>query len=115
MISIPTMITTMGHMCSHMGLPISQANPKMTIMMPKIMPIIAPPWGRPKHSSSKRFSVFGPKHSSSLCLATRLGAYRDAPQLTHISASSSFLAPHLVQYTMGVSTPVDIFIDGVCS
>ena len=88
MISVPNMITIMKNMFSQMLIPVSKLNPQMRIMMPKTMPAIALPWGRPKHSFSLRLAAR---------LASRLVMYKDAPQFTHTSASSSFLVPHLEQ------------------
>ena len=84
--SIPKMITTTGQQNSH-SKPVTQDTPTRIIIMPMIRSAIAPPWGSPKHSSSVRLRSVLP-----VGRVTRL-----APHLTHTAASSSFLAPHLVQ------------------
>ena len=63
-------------------------SPQSRITAPMAKPTIAPPYGIPKHSSSTR-----------LCsrFRARGTVSRLAPHLTHTTAPSSFLAPHLVQ------------------
>jgi len=68
----------------------SPMSPQMRIITPKARPTIAPPCGIPKHSSSRLRSYLREGGAVS----------RLAPHLTQTKASSSFLAPHLVQYTM---------------
>ena len=63
--------------------------PQIRIITPKAKPTITPPCGIPKHSSSRLRSYLRDGGAVS----------RLAPHLTHTTASSSFLAPHLVQYT----------------
>lgn len=65
----------------------SPMSPQIRIIMPKARPTIAPPCGIPKHSSSRLRSYLREGGAVS----------RLAPHLTQTMASSSFLAPHLVQ------------------
>lgn len=78
---IPEGITSMPGCCSNV------MSPQSRIIAPMAKPTTVPPRGIPKHSSS--------------CLRSYLrdgGAVaRLAPHLMHTTASSSFLAPHLVQ------------------
>ena len=66
----------------------SAISPQIRIITPKAKPTIAPPCGIPKHSSSGRLRSY---------LRGGGAVARLAPHLTHSTASSSFLAPHLVQ------------------
>lgn len=66
-------------------------SPEVMINSPMIIPMIAPPYGMPKHSCSTRLS--GSKHESP-CLSRVISIL--APQLTQYFASSSFWVPHFV-------------------
>ena len=66
----------------------SPMSPQIRIIMPKAKPTITPPCGIPKHSSSTRLRSYFREGGA---------VARLAPHLTHTTASSSFLAPHLVQ------------------
>jgi hypothetical protein len=43
-------------MFDHISIPVAKLNPQIMIIMPKTIPAIAPPLGRPKHSSLCRRS-----------------------------------------------------------
>lgn len=94
MIRIPRIMTAMGQGESVWGMASGKAccknhmSPQSRIIAPMAKPTTVPPCGIPKHSSSGR-----------LCSYLRDGGAvaRLAPHLMHTTASSSFLAPHLVQ------------------
>lgn len=61
-------------------------------MAPMARPTIVPPWGSPKHSCWARLRSHLRDSVVPVC--------RLAPQFVHVVAVSSFLVPHLEQYTM---------------
>ncbi len=97
---MPNMIRIVGQISaptSNVGAisPLSRAmitKPKMRIMVPMAMPTMAPPWGSPKHSCCWRRRSHLRDSVVPVC--------RLAPQFVHVVAVSSFLVPHLLQYTM---------------
>jgi len=91
MMSIPKMMTASGQtsFTGKFGTICCRSNmsPESSIITPIAKPTTVPPRGIPKHSSSARLRS---------CLGG--GAVsRLAPHLAQTTASSSFLAPHLVQ------------------
>ena len=94
MIRIPMIMTAKDPGDNPSGIAVGKASrrnimiPEIRIITPMAKPTIMPPCGIPKHSSSTRLRSY---------LREGGAVARLAPHLTHTKASSSFLAPHLVQ------------------
>ena len=92
--SKPKTIITEGPIHPPMSRPVAIPSPMMIMKMPRIMPATVPPWGIPKHSSSR--CLRSPKQPS-LLLSLPLSGKSDAPHFTQNFASSSLFAPHFGQ------------------
>ena len=88
--------------------PANSANPQRTIMAPKNNPKIAPPCGRPKHSSLGR-----PSLRATLLSKRGPSGLTAVPQSTQNLAPSSFSRPHSGHATTTVSPQIDLIWNGI--